>query len=184
MKKLTDFINKLTKGKVSAPLVLFLFGLVVVNLLADVVYYRFDLTKEKRYTLAPSTKKLLSKMDETAFFTIYLDGEFPADYKRLKEATRDILNEFRMISGNNIDFEFEDVLSDKEISEKDEILKQLSSKGLEIARPDVQADEAPSDRYIIPGGVVFYKGQEYPLNLLRKNSAIPLSKTSTNRLNY
>jgi len=168
MKKLTDLINKLTKGKVSAPLILFLLGLIVINLLADVVYYRFDLTKEKRYTLAPSTKKLLSKLDETAFFTIYLDGEFPADYKRLKEATRDILNEFRMISGNNIDFEFEDVLSDKEISEKDEILKQLSSKGLEIARPDVQADETPSDRYIIPGGVVFYKGQEYTLNLLKK----------------
>lgn len=168
MKKVIVWVNKITKGKISAPFLLFIAGLIVVNLLADVVYYRFDLTKEKRYTLAPSTKKLLSKVDDVAFFTIYLDGEIPADYKRLKEATRDMLNEFRMIAGANIEFEFEDVLKDKEIKEKDEILKQFVSKGIEISRPDVKADEAPTDRYIIPGGMVFYKGQEYPINLLKK----------------
>jgi ABC-2 type transport system permease protein len=168
MKKVISWINKITKGKISATFLLFIAGLIVANLLADVAYYRFDLTKEKRYTLAPSTKKLLSKVDDVAFFTIYLDGEIPADYKRLKEATRDMLNEFRMVAGANIEFEFEDVLKDKEIKEKDEILKQFVSKGIEISRPDVKADEAPTDRYIIPGGMVFYKGQEYPINLLKK----------------
>ncbi|MFM9945270.1 MAG: gliding motility-associated ABC transporter substrate-binding protein GldG [Bacteroidia bacterium] len=161
-------INKVTKGKISATFLLFVAGLVVVNLLADVAYYRFDLTKEKRYTLAPSTKKLLEKVDDVAFFTIYLDGDIPANYKRLKEATRDMLNEFRLLAGPNIEFEFEDVLKDKEIKEKDEILKQFASKGIEISRPDTKADEAPTDKYIIPGGMVFYKGQEYPLNLLKK----------------
>jgi ABC-2 type transport system permease protein len=168
MRKVINWIDKITKGKISATFFLFIAGLIVANLLADVVYYRFDLTKEKRYTLAPSTKKLLSKVDDVAFFTIYLDGEIPADYKRLKEATRDMLNEFRMVAGANIEFEFEDVLKDKEIKEKDEILKQFVSKGIEISRPDVKADEAPTDRYIIPGGMVFYKGQEYPINLLKK----------------
>jgi len=168
MKKIVEFINKITKGKISAPFLLFIAGLIVVNLLADVAYYRFDLTKEKRYTLSGSTKKLLKKMDDVVFFSIYLDGEFPADYKRLKEATRDILNEFRMVTGTKIEFEFEDVLADKEIKEKDEILKQLASKGVEFTRPDVKADEAPTEKFIIPGGIAFYKGREFPLNLLKK----------------
>ena len=88
MKLVINWINKLTKGKISAPFLLFITCVLVANLLADVVYYRFDLTKEKRYTLAESSKKLLAKVDDVAFFTIYLDGEIPADYKRLKEATR------------------------------------------------------------------------------------------------
>lgn len=159
--------SKLFK-KSASPVILFIAGLIILNLLADVAYMRFDLTKEKRYTLAPSTIKLLKSMDDVAFFTIYLDGEFPADYKRLKEATRDMLNEFRMVAGDNIEFEFEDILGGKEINEKDEILKQLVTKGIEISQPDAKADEAPVEKYIIPGGVAFYKGREFSINLLKK----------------
>lgn len=168
MKKIITFIQHKLFQKNASPFILFIAGLIIVNLLADVAYWRFDLTKEKRYTLAPSTKKLLKSMDDVAFFTIYLDGEFPADYKRLKEATRDMLNEFRMVAGDNIEFEFEDLLSDKEINEKDEILKQLVTKGIEISQPDAKADEAPVEKYIIPGGVAFYKGREFSINLLKK----------------
>jgi len=168
MKKVLASIKSKLFQKNSSPFILFIAGLIILNLLADVAYWRFDLTKEKRYTLAPSTKKLLKSMDDVAFFTIYLDGEFPADYKRLKEATRDMLNEFRMVAGDNIEFEFEDLLSDKEINEKDEILKQLVTKGIEISQPDAKADEAPVEKYIIPGGVAFYKGREFSINLLKK----------------
>jgi ABC-2 type transport system permease protein len=168
MKSLKNILHKLTKGKLSSSSFLFIASLIVLNLLSDVVYYRFDLTKEKRYTLALSTKKLLTKMDDVAFFTIYLDGEIPSDYKRLREATRDMLNEFRMVAGSNIEFEFEDVLAGKDIKDKEEILKQFVEKGIEISRPEAKQDEAPTDKYIITGGMVFYKGQEYPINLLQK----------------
>ena len=168
MKQLIEKIKSAFGSKINSKFLLFIAALVVVNLLADVSYFRLDLTKEKRFTLANSTKKLLGKMDDVAFVTIYLDGEFPADYKRLREATRDMLNEFRMVAGTNIEFEFEDVLADKEIKEKEEILKQLAAKGIEISRPEIKADEAPSDKYIIPGGVIFYKDHEYPINLLKK----------------
>ncbi len=168
MEKVKSWINKITKGKISAPFLLFIAGLVILNLLADVTYYRFDLTKEKRYTLAPSTIKLITKLDDVAFFTIYLDGNMTADYKRLREATRDMLNEFKMLAGSKIEFEFEDVLSDKDVKEKDEILRQLVSKGLEYIKPEVDADEAATEKILLPCGMVFYNGQEYPLNLLKK----------------
>jgi len=168
IKRLIEQVKSRGKGKNNVSLVLFIGALIIINLLSDVLYYRFDLTKEKRYTLAPSTKKLLKQMDDVAFFTIYLDGEFPANYKRLKEATRDMLNEFRIVAGSHIEFEFEDVLKDKEISEKEEILKQFTQKGLEISRPDIEADQAPTDKYIIPGATVFYRGQEFSVNLLKK----------------
>jgi ABC-2 type transport system permease protein len=144
-------------------------ALITMNVLADVFYRRFDLTKEKRYTLSPATAKLVNKLDDVVYFNIYLDGNLPASYKRLRNATRDMLNEFRHASGGNIEFHFEDVLDSKQIQEKEDILKQLYTKGVQYARPELEADEAGSaEKYIIPGGVAFYKGVEIPVNFLKR----------------
>lgn len=159
-----DFVFR----RFSSGFAIFLILLVVVNMIADEFYFRIDLTKEKRYTLANSTKNLLDSLDESIFFNVYLDGDLTSDYKRLKEASRDILNELRQIAGDNIRFEFEDVLSGKEIKEKDEILKQLAGKGLEITRSEIADDREEAEKFIIPGAIVFYKGKEYPLNFLKK----------------
>lgn len=153
---------------------LFVGIIALVNILSSQVYRRFDLTKEKRYTLSESTKNLIDKLEEDAYVTIFLDGDLPLDYKRLQSATRDMLNEFKLASGGDIHFEFEDVLADKELKEKEAILKEFYGKGLRIERPETKPDEAPSEKYIIPAGVVFYKGKEYPLNLLKREFGKPL----------
>lgn len=150
--------------------------LVLLNVVADRFYKRLDLTSEGRYTLSESTKKLLAKVDDKVYVTIFLDGELPLEYKRLKSATRDMLNEYRLESSNAVAFDFEDILEDKEIKEKEEILKEIYQKGLRIERPEVQPDEAPTEKFIIPGGVVFYKGQEYPINLMKREFGKPLEE--------
>ncbi|MCB9252855.1 MAG: gliding motility-associated ABC transporter substrate-binding protein GldG [Flavobacteriales bacterium] len=167
MNFLRTILSKLKTKGISSFFYLIL-GIVLINLLSDALYMRFDLTKEKRFTLAPSTKNLLKNMDDVAFFTIYLDGELPSNYKRLQQATKDLLNEFKVIAGNNIEFEFEDILEDKELDEKEEILKQFVTKGIEITRPDIKPDETPTEKYIVPGGIAFFKGKEFPINLLKK----------------
>ena len=156
--------------------VLFGIALLIINIISDSVYKRFDLTKEKRYTLSQSTQDLLKKIDEEVYITIFLDGELPLDYKRLKSATRDMLNEFRLESSGNINYEFEDVLADKELKDKERILKEMYQKGLRVEQPEVKPDETPTNRFIIPAGIVFYKGQEYPLNLLKREFGKPLEQ--------
>ena len=47
-------------------------------------------------------------------------------------------------------------------------LKDIFQKGLQIEQPDVRPDEAPTQKYILPSGIVFYKGKEYPINLLKR----------------
>lgn len=168
MKNFKNIGQNVFKNKFLSDFVIFLAVLVVINLVADEFYFRIDLTKEKRYTLAGSTKKLLGNLDDVVYFNIYLDGDLTSDYKRLKEGCRDILNEYRQQAGSKIQFEFEDVLSGKEIKEKDEILKQLASKGLEVSRSEISDDKESAEKFIIPGAIVFFKGKEYPLNFLKK----------------
>jgi len=143
-------------------------AVIVVNVASDLFYQRFDLTKEKRYTLSEATHGLVDRLDETLYVEVFLEGEFPTEYRRLKNATRDMLNEYQHISRGNIVYKFTDVLGDKEVKEKENILQQFSGKGLQITRPEVGMDETTSERYIIPAALVKYKGKEYPLNLLKR----------------
>jgi len=153
---------------IALRILLYALVFVVFNFMANEFYFRLDLTKEKRYTLSPSSLGLLNKLDDDLYVTIFLDGDLPIEYKRLQSATRDILNEYRLASDGKIKFDFEDILADKDIKEKEAILKDIFQKGLQIEQPDVRPDEAPTQKYILPSGIVFYKGKEYPINLLKR----------------
>ena len=156
-----------TKNTVTGIL---LYALIIVafNFIANEFYFRLDLTKEKRYTLSPSSIDLVNKLDDDLYVTIFLDGDLPIEYKQLRSATRDILNEYRLLSEGKIKFDFEDILADKDIKDKETILKEIFQKGLQIEQPELKPDEAPTEKYILPSGIVFYKGKEYPINLLKR----------------
>ena len=140
----------------------------VFNFIANEFYFRIDLTKEKRFTLSTSSKNLLKKLDDDLYITVFLDGDLPIEYKQLQSSTRDILNEYRLASDGRIKFDFEDILTGKDIKEKESILKEVFQKGLQIEQPELRPDEAPTEKYILPSGIVFYKGKEYPINLLKR----------------
>ena len=151
-------------------------SIILLNILADSFYTRLDLTKEGRFTLSNSTEKLIDKIEDDLYITVFLDGDIPVDYKRLQSATRDMLNEYRLTSSGKISFDFEDVLEDMELKDKEKILGEIYGKGLRIERAETAPDEAPSEKYIIPAGIVFYKGQEYPFNLLKREFGKPLEE--------
>jgi len=156
-------------------------------MVAENFYKRIDLTKEKRYTLSGSTVQLAEKVDDVLYVQLFLDGEFPKEYKRLKNAARDMLDEFRYATDGKLEYTFENVLGDKDKKEKDEILREFHQKGLLITRPEVGDDEAISDRFIIPAGLVYYRNREYPLNLLQTEFGRSLEMNINNsieRLEY
>ena len=45
--------------------------------------HRFDLTKEKRYTLSDATIATLKSVQEPLTIDVYLEGDFPANFKLL-----------------------------------------------------------------------------------------------------
>ncbi|MCB9245534.1 MAG: gliding motility-associated ABC transporter substrate-binding protein GldG [Flavobacteriales bacterium] len=157
-------------------LIVLLLIVVGANMLSELIYGRFDLTREKKFTLSETSRELAISLEDPIYFHVFLEGDFPSEYRRLKRATRDMLNEFRRVGGKNIEFKFEDVLSGKEIAEKEDVLRQLSGKGLQITQPELEADELAEEKYIIPGALVFYKGEEYTLNLLKREFGKPLEE--------
>ncbi|MBC7554514.1 MAG: hypothetical protein H7257_11095, partial [Taibaiella sp.] len=58
--------------------------LICINVLASYLHTGIDLTKERRFTLSPSTNRMLKGMEETAVIEVYLKGKFPADLQRMQ----------------------------------------------------------------------------------------------------
>lgn len=141
--------------------------IVLLNFLSNVTFKRFDLTAEKRYSLSDSTKRILRTMPDRMLVTVYLEGkDLPVGFKRLKNATQEILDEFRFYAKGNFEYRFVDPFSDPDPEVQKNIYFQLTEKGL--TPTDIMEKNATGQkvRQIFPGAVVSYGMTEVPVQLL------------------
>ena len=140
--------------------------LVVVNILSSFLFFRIDLTKDKRHSLSPSTIEMLKNLDDRVYFRVYLKGKNqPADYQLFAKQVEQMLQDFRSYS-KNVYFEFIDPMEGKSGEEVNSILAEFVRKGLEpipISREDVSGY---STHMVIPGAIVSYRGKEYPAQVV------------------
>ncbi len=81
--------------------------LVMINVISGLYHGYLDLTEEKRYTFSESTERLLEEVDGRVYVQLLLDGALPADIKRLKQSTIELLQDFED-RNNNIEWELYD----------------------------------------------------------------------------
>jgi ABC-2 type transport system permease protein len=154
----------------------FLIGLGVlalINLISSAAFHRFDLTSEKRYSISKPTKELIASLEEDLFITVYLEGEFPAAFKRLRNETREMLDEFQAYSNGKIDFEFVNPSSSPDIKERDRVYRNLYEKGLQPTDLNIKDDDGISRKTVWPGAIINYKEQEVAVQLLKSQFGAP-----------
>jgi ABC-2 type transport system permease protein len=146
--------------------------IVIVNVISSRVYTRFDLTAEKRYTLSPATKDLLKNLDDIVYFKVYLEGEFPAGFKRLKRATKELLDEFRAYN-KNIQYEFINPSESEDVEERNATYQLLMEQGLNPTNLQVKTKTGMDQQVIFPGAIVTYRNRELPVELLNAQMNVP-----------
>jgi len=146
-----------------------LLGIAGVNFIASNLHYRLDLTQEKRYTLSAPTKKLLKAIREPVSITVFLDGEMPADFRNLRNATEELLQEFREYGGSDLQFTFQKPGSGLSEEEKQAYLVYLDSLGVRPTNVKVQskAGESQEERLVYPSALVTHAGKTMPIDLLQ-----------------
>lgn len=131
----------------------------MVNFIFSFYFFRWDLTSEKRYTLSKFTKEFLKNIDDIVYFKIYLSGDLPPEFNKLKNEVKEMLDEMR-IYNDNIQYEFIDI---NEIGNKEDIRnleKQLYDKGLVPEQVVEKKENKTSESLVWPGAIVSYKGKE------------------------
>lgn len=164
-------INKQLKKKNIRTFSLLLLFIIAINVLSSFLFTRIDLTTEKRYTLSKATKKILKNIDDVVYFKIYLEGDFPAGFKRLKNETREMLNQFKAYN-TLIQYEFINPSEGKNKKQTNNIYKELYTKGIEPTNLQVKNNDGSSQQIIFPGAIVTYKEKELPLQLLNSQLGV------------
>lgn len=136
----------------------------VLNVLGSYLFLRLDLTSEKRYTLAQSTKTLLRNLDDYITFRVYLEGDFPAGFKRLRNSSREMLDEFRAYS-EYVQYEFINPTKE-DATARNAMQEELIREGLNPTQLNVSASGEKRQQVIFPGAIVEYKQKKTPLHLL------------------
>ena len=147
--------------------------ILLINFIGSYVFHRFDLTQEKRYSLAPETKQILKDLDDVAYIKIYLDGDLPLGFNRLKTSISELVDEFGVYASRNLQYEFIDPTAETDSRARNEIFTDLYDAGLQPTNAQVRAkDGSLSQKIVFPGAILAYKGVEVPLNLLKNNPGL------------
>ncbi|MCB9173250.1 MAG: gliding motility-associated ABC transporter substrate-binding protein GldG [Flavobacteriales bacterium] len=141
--------------------------ILLLNYIGSFAFERFDLTSEKRYTISENSKELSANLEDIVFVKVYLEGEFPAGFKRLRDETREMLNEFRAYSKGNIEYEFINPSESPDEKEREEIYKQLYKEGLRPTDLNVKDEDGQTNKIIWPGAIFTYRGKDVPVQLLK-----------------
>jgi ABC-2 type transport system permease protein len=150
-------------------LVLIVILIIAVNIFGSFKFGRLDLTSEKRFTLSKPTTDLLEGLNDYVYIKIYLEGELPANYKQLRNATKEMLDEFRAYTPY-LEYEFINPSESADEKERIKIYKQLSKEGLTYTNPVEKSEAGISQKLIWPGAIFSYRGKSIPLQLLKSET--------------
>ncbi|MFV8327938.1 gliding motility-associated ABC transporter substrate-binding protein GldG [Flavobacterium sp. ZS1P14] len=138
--------------------------LLLLNLIGSTFFHRFDLTKDKRYTLSATALNIIKQVKNPLSIKVYLQGDLPAEFKRLQQETRQLLEEFQAYN-KNIIFEFVDPLENKD--ESMDNIKELYRKGLTPINITVDDKGKQSQTMVFPWAIAVYNNKEVNIPLLK-----------------
>jgi len=157
-------IQSLVQLGLFAGILLFINVLANARIGGQAMYTYLDMTEEKRFTLTDPTVRLLEGLDEVVYVRVLLEGEFPAGFKRLQSATRDLLDDFRSVSGY-VEYAFEDP-GQGTVEQINERRQQLSKDGINPVNLRVKDTEGTAEKLIYPYAIVYYKNRNIIVRLL------------------
>jgi gliding-associated putative ABC transporter substrate-binding component GldG len=126
--------------------------LALLIVLASLHVARWDLTRDKLYSLSPASRGLVSKLDDTVTIEVFFPEDIPPEMVAFRESLVDLLDEFRGASGGQLLVRYLDP-RDAGVAER--------AKALGINPAPFQAIEAgnPVTKEIMRGVAVTYRGR-------------------------
>ncbi|MEK6153535.1 gliding motility-associated ABC transporter substrate-binding protein GldG [Flavobacteriaceae bacterium 3-367] len=150
--------------------------LVLINLLGTFFYTRLDLTEDKRYTLSEAALASVEDFGTPVIVDVLLNGSLPPEFERLKQETKQLLEEFGA-ENNNIKFSFIDPLEDE--GQTEATVAELQAIGLKPASITVEDNGKVSQEILFPWAMVNHNDRTVRVSLLKNK----LGSTAEERVN-
>ena len=145
---------------------LLLLALVLINILGHFFFYRFDLTKDKRYTLSATSLKLIKEIKEPLQIEVFLKGNFPGEFKKLQSETQQFLEEFKAYN-SNITFQFINPLENE--TNRDTVMASFMAQGMLPVNVTINDKGKQTQEVVFPWALATYEGRTIKVPLLKNN---------------
>ena len=165
-----------TKSNIITLLIL-IAALIILNVVGSSIYKRFDLTKDKRYTLSEASLNIVKDVDSPIIIDVFLEGDFPSEFRRLHNETKQLLEEFALYNPQ-IKFAFFNPLEDE--ANRDQIIQQLSQRGLQPLQLTVNDGGKSSQELIFPWALASFNEQTVKIPLIKNKIGASQQELVTN----
>lgn len=148
-------------------------AILLLGYISSFVFFRIDLTSENRYTLSSITKQTLSELPDLVHVTVYLDGDLPIGFKRMRRSLNENLEEFHVYGKRKFQYQFVNPSASPNQKNRDDFYRDLYNKGLEPTNVQERDPKGGStQRIIFPGAIVSYRDKTVAINLLKNNQTL------------
>lgn len=148
---------------------LVLVGILFLSILSGQLFFRLDLTAEKRYSITDVSKKLVKNLEKPVNITLYLDGELPAGFRKLKKSIQEKIADYNAYSSQLINLVVVDPYGISDAKRRDQLFAELAGKGLQQTEIRQNTDKGTITRLIFPGALIEYGNKQISVNLLKNN---------------
>ncbi|MEI6752608.1 MAG: gliding motility-associated ABC transporter substrate-binding protein GldG [Paludibacter sp.] len=148
--------------------IIFIVSLMLILVLSCFIFFRIDLTSEKRYSISEQSKNLMAKVEEPIKITIYLDGDLNPGFQRLKKSTQEMLEELSVYSDKKAEVRFENPSMAESSEQREKKYSELEAAGFTPTAVYEHDKEGKSiQKVIFPWLEMSYKNRKVQICLLK-----------------
>ncbi len=161
---------------------LLIIALIAINYISSLAYIRYDLTKDKRYTLSKAAINIVKEVESPLIIDVFLDGDdFPSEFRRLKSETQQLLDEFKS-QNKNIVYNFIDPLAHEDTRNSN--IEQLTARGLTPMQLSITESNKASQAIIFPWALASYNNQTVSISLIKNKIGASQQELVTNSIQH
>lgn len=142
-------------------------ALIILNIVGQYAFHRFDFTADKRFTLSDKTKSLLEQNKKPVIITVFLAGELPPAFKRLQAAVSDILTDYQAYAKTEVKVVFVDPIAGLNQADQDTVINNLYERGIEATNLSVKTESGLTQKLVFPMAMMESEGKEFPIKLFQ-----------------
>lgn len=146
--------------------------LILINILSERFFLRLDFTEDSRYTLSDATKDILQSLNDPVTITAYFSEELPPNIARVEDDFKDLLTEYRSVSGGQVVYKFINPNED-EATEQEALQTGIAPAVIDVREKDqIQQIKA----YL--GAVIEFNEQKDVIPLIQPGAAMEYALSS------
>ena len=146
--------------------------LVLLNVVSRNLFFRWDLTENKMYSLSDSSKSVVSKIDDRLTMKVYFSDNLPGEYGNNRRYLQDILEEYTAYSNGNIHFEFYSTDDDEKMQE------DAQKSGIQPVQLQVIENDNIEVKRVYMGMVFLYEDERETIPVIQTTTGLEYDITT------